>query len=435
MIARYRDIILAAVAGLTLLAVWVVMPLDKKLKLGLDLQGGMHLVLAVERDKIPEGTTVTDAVDRAIEIIRNRVDALGVAEPSIQSQGESWIIIQLPGIKDPQRAIDLIGQTALLEFKLVSEQPPDEYFDEDGEVIEEKLPPELEVLPGRDGMTTYLLEREQLMTGASLANASTGLDDLGQPAVNFEMTKEGGREFGKLTGKHVNRNLALILDGKVISAPTIRQRIGGGSGQITGRFTWDEARNLALVLRAGALPAPVKIVNKEVVGPSLGKDSIERGKAAALAGTTLVLLFMAIYYRGSGLIADMALILNFLYLLAVMVGLNATLTLPGIAGMVLTMGMSVDGNVLIFERIREELRAGKTVHTAIDSGYQRALLTIIDSRVVILIMAAILYYFGSGPIRGFAVTLFWGLAISLFTVVVITRAVFEMRKQYVSLSI
>ena len=434
MIARYRDIILVGVVGLALLAAWAIYPLDKKLNLGLDLQGGMHLVMEVEREKIPEGTTVADAVDRAIEIIRNRVDELGVAEPSIQKQGESWIVIQLPGIKDPQRAIDLIGQTALLEFKFVTPRALDDYLDEDGNLDEEKLPEDLEVLPGKDGRQ-YVLEREQLMTGALLATASTGVDEMGKPSINFQMTKEGGRLFADLTSKNIGRLMAIILDGKVYSAPEIQSRIGGGNGQITGSFAWEEARNLALVLRAGALPAPVKIINKEVVGPSLGKDSIERGKAAAVAGTALVLLFMAVYYRGSGLIACIALFLNFLYLLAIMAGLKATLTLPGIAGMVLTMGMSVDGNVLIFERIREELRAGKTIRTAIDNGYARALLTIIDSHVVILIMTAILYYVGSGPIRGFAVTLFWGLAISLFTAIVITRAVFEIRKQYTTLSI
>lgn len=435
MIQRYRDIVLIAVGALTLLSVWVILPFKEKINLGLDLQGGMHMVLEVEKDKIPEGTTVKDAVDRAIEIIRNRVDELGVVEPSIQKQGLQWIVVQLPGVKDPERAIGLIGQTALLEFKLVSERPVSEFINDQGQFDEKKLPPELELAPQRDGRTKILLEREQLMTGAMLATASTSTDEMGQPAVSFEMIPEGARLFADISGRNVQRELAIILDGKVVSAPTIRQRIGGGSGQITGRFTWEEARNLALVLRAGALPAPVQIINKEVVGPSLGRDSIERGKKAALAGTLLVLVFMAVYYRASGVIAGIALCLNFLYLLAVMAGLKATVTLPGIAGIALTMGMSVDGNVLIFERIREELRAGKTIRTAIGNGYDRALVTIIDSHVTTLITAGILYYFGSGPIRGFAVTLFWGVALSLFTAVVITRAVFEMRKNYASLSI
>lgn len=436
MIARYRDVILAGVGAMTLAALWAIFPLEKKLNLGLDLQGGMHLVLEVDTARLPEGTTVLDAVERAKEIIRNRVDALGVAEPVIQKQGDQWIVVQLPGIKDPQKAIELIGQTALLEFKLASEKNLEDYLTKDGEVDPKKLTAELEVLPGKASPNEkYLLEKTQLMTGASLASAWMRPGELGTPVVSFEMTPKGGREFAELTGRHVGRRLAIILDGKVFSAPVIRSRIGGGSGVIEGRFTSDEAHNLALVLRAGALPAPVKIANKEIVGPTLGKDSIERGKRSAIAATLLVLAFMAVYYKGSGLVANVALCLNLLFLLAVMAWLKSTITLPGIAGMALTMGMSVDGNVLIFERIREELRAGKTIRAAVDNGYSRALLTIVDSHVTTLITAAILFYFGSGPIRGFAVTLFWGISISLFTAIVITRAIFEIRKTRVSLSI
>jgi protein-export membrane protein SecD len=436
MIARFRDVILASVVALTALSIWAILPLEKKLNLGLDLQGGMHLVLEVDKTKVPDKTTVADAVDRAIEIVRNRVDALGVSEPSINKQGDSWIIVQLPGIKDPERAIELIGQTALLEFKLVSEKKLDEYLDKDGKVIAKKLPADLEVVPGnKDERAIYLLEKTQLLTGASLSNASPQPGEMGTPVVGFEMTSEGGKVFADLTGRHVGRQLAIILDGKVFSAPVIRSRIGGGKGVIEGRFSWDEARGLALVLRAGAMPAPVTIVNKEIVGPSLGRDSIDRGKKAALAGIALVLLLMGVYYKLSGVIADVGLICNFLFLMAIMAMMHATMTLPGIAGIALTMGMSVDSNVLIFERIREEMRAGKTVRTAIENGYNRALLTIIDSHVTTLITTAVLYFFGSGPIRGFAVTLFWGVAISLFTALVITKAIFEMRKQYESLSI
>jgi preprotein translocase subunit SecD len=290
-------------------------------------------------------------------------------------------------------------------------------------------------MPGKELDARYLVEKNQMLTGASLATASVSTGEMGEPVVAFKMTPEGGRLFGKITGDHVGRQLAIILDGKVFSAPVIKSRIGGGSGIIEGRFSWDEARNLALVLRAGALPAPVKIINKEVVGPSLGRDSIERGLKSALFGTLMVILFMAFYYRLSGVIADVALLANFIFLLAILVGLKATLTLPGIAGIALTMGMAVDGNVLILERIREELRSGKTVRVAIDNGYARALATIVDSHVTTLITAAILFFLGSGPIKGFAVTLFWGVSLSLFTAIVITRAVFEMRKQYVGLSI
>jgi protein-export membrane protein SecD len=434
-IARYRDIILAVLAALVLIAGISIYPLNKKINLGLDLQGGMQLVLEVETDKLPKGSTVQDACERAIEIIRNRVDAIGVAEPLIQRQGESWITVQLPGIKDPQKAIDLIGQTALLEFKLVSPKALDEVIDKDGAPVAKKLGKDLEVVEGKDIGSRYLLEKLQLMTGASLATASVSTGEMGEPVVSFQMTNEGGRAFAKITGDHVNRQLAIILDGKVFSAPVIRSRIGGGSGIIEGRFTWEEARNLALVLRAGALPAPVRIINKEVVGPSLGKDSIDRGLKAALFGTLLVMIFMAAYYRVSGVIANVALAINFLFLLAILASLKATLTLPGIAGIALTMGMAVDGNVLILERIREELRGGKTVRVAIDNGYSRALATVVDSHVTTLLTAAILFFLGSGPIKGFAVTLFWGVFLSLFTAIVITRAVFEMRKQYVGLSI
>ncbi len=437
MIARYRDAILGLVAVLTALALWSIFPLERKLNLGLDLQGGMHLVMEVDAAKIPPGTTVMDAVDRAIEIIRNRVDALGVAEPVIQRQGSSWIVVQLPGIKDPQKALDLIGQTALLEFKLVSEKNLDEFLDKKGEVDPKKLTKDLQVLPGRNPVDRYLIESETLMTGNSLADASptTGGETGTQVVVSFKMTPEGGRTFAELTGKHVNRKLAIIMDGKVFSAPVIRSPIHGGSGIIEGAFSWDEAHDLALVLRAGALPAPVRIVNKEVVGASLGKDSIERGKRAAVFGTLLVLVWMACYYRMSGVIADVALLLNFLFLLAVMALNRATITLPGIAGMALTMGMSVDGNVLIFERIREELHLGKTVRAAVDAGYDKAFKTILDSHVTTLITAGILFYFGSGPIRGFAFSLFWGVSISLVTAVVISRAIFEIRKTHDSLSI
>ena len=370
MIAQYKNFWLGVTGALALASLWAVFPLEKKLNLGLDLQGGMHLVLEVDGSKVPPGTTVADAVDRAIEIIRNRVDALGVSEPVIQKQGESWIVVQFPGLKDPQKAIDLIGQTALLEFKLVSEKSLEEYLDKDGAPDPKKLPADLEVITGKDPNDRYLIEKPQLLTGAALADASpgTGGDTGMEVVVNFKMTPKGGREFGELTGRHIGRRMAIILDGKVYSAPVIKTRIGGGSGQITGRFTWDEAATLALVLRAGALPAPAKIINQEVVGPSLGRDSIERGKRSALVGTLLVLLFMAVYYRMSGLIADAALLLNFLFLLALMALNKATLTLPGIAGIALTMGMSVDGNVLIFERIREELRAGKTARAAVDAG-------------------------------------------------------------------
>jgi protein-export membrane protein SecD len=296
-------------------------------------------------------------------------------------------------------------------------------------------------MPGRNPADRYLLEKEQLMTGASLADASptTGGETGTQVVVSFKMTPAGGRTFAELTGKHVNRKLAIVMDGKVFSAPVIRSPIHGGSGIIEGAFSWDEAHDLALVLRAGALPAPVHIVNKEVVGASLGKDSIERGKRSALFGTLLVLIWMAFYYRVSGLIADVALVLNFLFLLAVMALNHATITLPGIAGMALTMGMSVDGNVLIFERIREELRSGKGVIAAVDTGFAKAWWTIVDTHVTTVVSCAFLFLFGEGPVKGFAVTLVIGLIANVFTAVFVSKVIFDYelsgRRQLEALSI
>jgi preprotein translocase subunit SecD len=253
--------------------------------------------------------------------------------------------------------------------------------------------------------------------------------------VGFKLNAEGGKKFGLITGENINRNLAIILDGKVYSAPTIQSRIPGGSGVITGSFTDEEARDLALVLRAGALPAPLKVTSQFVVGPTLGADSVRKGTLAAGYGLILVLLFMGVYYRVSGLIANAGLLVNMVYLMGMLAYLNVTITLPGIAGIILTLGLSVDSNVLIFERIREELKIGKTVRAAIEAGYRRALVAIIDTHVTTLISAAVLFQFGTGPIKGFAVNLSLGVALSLFTAVVITKMIFDARKEYQGLSI
>ncbi len=406
-----------------------------KIKLGLDLQGGMYLKLAIDTKNLPSNVKLEEAVSRALEILKNRIDALGVAEPIIQREGERYIVIQLPGVKDPERALNIIGKTALLEFKLVSERYKiSDLIDASGNTVAEKMPDKIEVLEDRNG-ERYVLEKKRLLTGADLKDAKVEVGRYGSPVVGFELSPQGGRRFAEITGDNVGRRLAIILDNRIYSAPVIKTRISGGRGIIEGNFTLEEARDLALILRAGALPAPVKIINKYIVGPSLGKDSIEKGKKSIIIGAILVFLFMAFYYKLSGVIADFALILNLVFVLGILASLNATLTLPGIAGLTLTLGMAVDANVLIFERIREELRTGKTIRAAIDAGYNRALWTIIDSHITSLITAAILFQFGTGPIRGFAVTLFWGVVISLFTAFFVTKAAFDFRKQYEKLSI
>lgn len=444
---RIRQWLTALTVVLVVAGIWAVYPpfdvrdakgelvTKGKINLGLDLQGGMHMRLEVDMKNLPPELKLGEAVDRALEILRNRIDELGVAEPLIQKEGEKWIVIQLPGIKDPERAVKIVGQTALLEFKLVDETHRlSDMMDADGNTIAGKVPEGYEILPGREG-DLYLLEAKQLMTGAHLVDAKVQMDGYGRPIVAFKLDPEGGRRFGVITGDNVNRKLAIILDGKVYSAPVIKSRIGGGQGIIEGNFTLEDAKDLALVLRAGALPVPVSIINKYVVGPTLGRDSIRKGQLSALIGISAVILFMLLYYRVSGMIADIALFLNFLFLMAALATLHATLTMPGIAGIILTIGMSVDANVLIFERIREEMRLGKTVRAAIDAGYSKALWTIIDSNVTTLITAAVLFQFGTGPIKGYAVTLTIGLLISMFTAIVVTKLIFDARKHYQRLSI
>jgi protein-export membrane protein SecD len=415
------------------------------LNLGLDLQGGTYLKLEVETDKIPldstghPGMPAAEAVARGVEVIRNRVDALGLKEPLIQAEGEKYIVVQLPGDKDPSRTEALIGQTAQLYFKLVSERVvASEYVDDLGNT-KAAAPEGIEFLKSKDGHSATVLpiESKILMAGDAIQTARVDFNQnqFGQPMIAFELTKDGADNFAKLTEENVNRRLAIVLDGVVQSAPVIKGRIGGGRGVIEGQFTKDEAVNLALVLRSGALPAPLKVINRYVVGPTLGADTIHAGTMAAAIGTLAVLIYMAFYYRVSGLIADLALVFNLIFLMGGLAMFHATLTLPGIAGIVLTMGMSVDSNVIIFERIREELKAGKTVRTAIDAGYSHAFWTIFDSHVTSLITALVLFQFGTGPIKGFAVSLSLGVAISLFTALFISKAVFDARKQYSNLSI
>ncbi len=401
------------------------------LKLGLDIQGGLQMNLEVDRDKMQGKSEqeISDAADRAMEILRNRIDGLGVTEPVLEREGTGGIVIQLPGLTDTKRARDVILSTAQLQFRLVSEIPISQYINEkDGSVEVSKLPEGITYLPGKDE-EKYLCEKV-LLTGDSLVDAHVETDmTTGSPHIAFKLNDEGGKQFGIITGDNVQRRLAIVLDDRVYSAPTIQSRIPGGSGIITGHFSDEEAADLALVLKAGALPAPLIVTSQFIVGPTLGADSVKKGTIAALYGLMLVLLFMGIYYRWSGWIANAGLIMNMVYLMGLLAYLKVTITLPGIAGIILTLGLSVDSNVLIFERIREELRAGKTIQSAIDAGYKRALHAIIDTHVTTLISAIFLFQFGTGPIKGFAVNLSLGVALSLFTAVVITKMIFDVRKE------
>ena len=410
----------------------------KVLNLGLDLRGGSHLLMELDVSKLDPKLDVKDAVDRAIEIIRNRVDQFGVSEPLIARQGEQWIVVQLPGIKDPQRAKDLIGKTALLEFRIVDNSSAinaiTEKMRDKGARIEELskypeivklIPPGMELFAGKEERY-YLLKSTPELTGAYLVNAKVELGgEFGYPHVSIEFNKDGGRIFSQVTEANIERNLAIVLDGVVQSAPVIRSRIPDGKAIIEGNFTGDDAKMLAMVLRAGALPAPVRVIEERSVGPTLGEDSIKYGVLSALVGALEVIIFMLIYYGFSGVIANVALLINLFVLLGMMAYFHFTLTLPGIAGIALTLGMAVDANVLILERIREELAAGKTARLALDAGYQKAMTAIMDSNITTLIAALFLFQFGTGPVKGFAVTLTIGLTISMFTAIVVTKMIYD----------
>ncbi len=366
------------------------------------------------------------AVDQAVETITNRIDQFGVAEPDIRPQGKDRILVQLPGIKDPKRAIDIIGKTALLEFKLVDEDNSLE------EALRGNIPPGDQILyqikgkPGSQRRIPFLLKKRAALTGEYLTDARVQIDSqYNEPYVSISFDSRGARLFAQITGANIKKRLAIVLDGIVNSAPVIQDKITGGRAQITGRFTMEEARDLAIVLRAGALPAPVKIIEERTVGPSLGKDSIDKGLKSMIIGGLIVLLFMVFYYKFAGILADLALFLNIIFIAAGLALFGATLTLPGIAGIILIIGMAIDANVLVFERIREELRLGKTPRAAVDSGYSKALVTILDANITTLIAALVLFQFGTGPVKGFAVTLSLGIIASLFTALFITRLIFD----------
>jgi preprotein translocase subunit SecD len=504
----WRGVVIGAVVLLSVLAAY---PLAEKLKLGLDLRGGIHLVLQVEVEDAVRSETAKDmdrliqelkdagiqangspitssafevngvpagrdstvdeivgqflpgwswshrgervvfemapanlneiknlAVVQALETIRNRIDEFGVAEPVIQRQGleGTRIVVQLPGVDDPERVKKLIKNTAFLEFRLVEYPLGGGGVPTRAEIEAQyggQLPEHLEILTGtaRDrqgvavGQQFYLVEKRPVITGRDLKNARPGLGEFNQPVVNFYLTFEGGKLFAEATAANVGRGLAIVLDGKVASAPNIRSRIGD-SGIIEGSFTRQEVEDLSTVLRSGALPAGITYLEERTVGPALGQDSIEAGLKAGLIGLALVVLTMLVVYKGTGINAVVALILDIVILFGALSYFRATLTLPGIAGIVLTIGMAVDANVLVFERIREELRHGRTVKSAIDAGFSKALSSVMDANITTLIAALFLFQFGTGPIRGFAVTLSIGILASLFTAIFVSRWIFDL---------
>jgi preprotein translocase subunit SecD len=360
---------------------------------------------------------IRQAVDQSIQIIERRVNELGLVEPTIQREGIDRILVQVPGLQDPSRLKEILGKTAKLDFRMVDQSMPAE------QAAQSRPPADSEVLDGEGGVK-YLIEKRVLVSGADLTDAQPGFDQrTSEPIVSFRFNSSGARKFAEATQANVGKPFAIVLDNKVISAPVIREPILGGSGQISGSFTVQSANDLAILLRAGALPAPLTIIEERTVGPGLGQDSITAGEHAAYVGAALVIVFMFATYGLFGLFANIAVAVNIAMIFGVLSLLSATLTLPGIAGIVLTVGIAVDSNVLIYERIREEVRGGRSAINAIDAGFSRALATILDSNITTFIAAAVLFYIGTGPVRGFAVTLGIGILTSLFTAFTLTRLI------------
>jgi preprotein translocase subunit SecD len=360
---------------------------------------------------------VRQTVDQSIQIVERRVNELGLVEPTIQREGTDRILVQVPGLQDPSRLKEILGKTAKLDFRMVDVSMTPEQ-------AEQAHPADSEILAGETPGTKYLIEKRVLVSGGDLVDAQPGFDQrTNEPVVNFRFNSAGARKFAEVTQANVGKPFAIVLDNKVISAPVIREPILGGSGQISGSFTVQSANDLAILLRAGALPAPLTIIEERTVGPGLGQDSINAGEHAAYAGAALVIIFMFVTYGLFGLFANVAVAVNVAMIFGVLSLLSATLTLPGIAGIVLTVGIAVDSNVLIYERIREEARAGRTAINAIDAGFSRALATILDSNITTFIAAAVLFYIGTGPVRGFAVTLGIGIITTLFTAFTLTRLI------------
>jgi preprotein translocase subunit SecD len=360
---------------------------------------------------------VRQAVDQSIQIIERRVNELGLVEPTIQREGAFRILVQVPGLQDPSRLKEILGKTAKLDFRMVDQSMTAE------QATATHPPADSEILDGEGG-AKYVIEKRPVVSGGDLVDAQPGFDQRSsEPVVNFRFNSAGARKFAEATQQNVGRPFAIVLDNKVISAPVIREPILGGSGQISGNFTVQSANDLAILLRAGALPAPLTVIEERTVGPGLGQDSINAGEHAAYVGAALVVVFMLVTYGLFGLFANVAVAINVAMIFGVLSMLNATLTLPGIAGIVLTVGIAVDSNVLIYERIREEVRAGRSAINAIDAGFSRALATILDSNITTFIAAAVLFYIGTGPVRGFAVTLGIGILTSLFTAFTLTRLI------------
>ncbi len=420
---------LFVVFGVILAALFFTFPVEKHINLGLDLEGGMHLILEVDTEEL-SANEKKDVVERAIEILRNRIDKIGASEPVIQRQGQNQILVQLPGITNRDAAMKMIGTVAQLEFRLVNSDPNDLEAALKGNVPEGYS---LEYIPNNDN-EPVLLENKIALSGETVADALVDFDSqaFGQPYIKLKLNGLGTKIFAKVTKENVGERLAIVMDDTVISAPNIRDAITGGDAQITGQFSYDEASNLALALRSGALPAPMHIEEERTIGPLLGKDSIDAGINATIIGGILVFAFMFIYYLQAGIISNIALAINLLLIFGIMGFLNAmlpesqlTLTLPGIAGIILTLGMAVDANVLINERIREEIKSGRPLQASVNNGFNKALKAIIDSNSTTLIAAFMLFQFGSGPIKGFAVTLSIGLVSSLFTALFVTRTIFN----------
>jgi preprotein translocase subunit SecD len=365
---------------------YYISPLALSIKQGLDLQGGTHVVL--EAVDTPEAKVDDDAVQRVIKIIERRINELGLTEPIVQRQGERRIIVELPGVKDPEKAIELIGKTALMEFQ-----------DESGVTV---------------------------LTGKDLKDARSQIDQGKQNLVAIEFTDEGAKKFADLTAKNIGKRIAILLDKQVLTNPSVQEAIPGGKAVITGSRTLEEAQRLAILLRSGALPIKVEVMETRTVGPTLGQDSKDKSIKAFTIGVLAIVVFMLLFYRLSGVVANIALLVYVLLLLGVLKGLEATMTLPGIAGIILSMGVAVDANVLIFERFKEEFRSGKTLRAAMDAGFHRAFGTILDANVSVMITAAVLFLLGSGPIKGFAVTLGLGVVISMFTAITVSRSLLRM---------
>lgn len=423
-INQFRILILL---GIVAVSVYIIVQLP--LNLGLDLQGGTRLVLEGQpTDKVKISD---DSMAGAVAVIRNRIDALGVSEPIIRRKGRDQIVVELPGVKDPERAIKLIGDTALLEFVEAEWAPADE---------SRLTPDKVKEFYGKDAyMDKVEFEREgqivqvkpiilkrSVITGSLLKGAWPGVDEYGNPVIDLEFNKDGAKLFAEVTGRSVGRPLAILLDKKIISAPNVREPIPSGRAQISGDFTVEEVQDMVIKLNAGALPIPVKPIETRIVGPTLGKDSIDKSKVAGLIGFAIIAMFMILYYRLPGFLAVIALSIYITIVLAILSLIHATLTLPGIAGLLLSVGMAVDANIIIFERLKEELRLNKSMKLAIDTSFKRALSAILDSNVTTLIAAATLFFVGTGTIKGFAVTLSVGIAASMFTAIVITRMLMDM---------